>query len=130
MFFFRQYSNDGSGNKVNYYETYQLPVVDQNRTANAGYQILTTKNTVSVNQGGTGRTTGGTASYVRVGNGTNAADNYVSTLRATESTVDIHAGTSGNSSNGPALDFHYGTASAFTARIAQIDANTLRIIFP
>lgn len=129
LLFFRTWSHDGSGNQVNYYETFQLPTVNPNRTSNAAYEILTTKKILTVAQGGTGRTSGGTSSYARVGNGASSADIYVSSLRANESEVGIWKG-SASSAGGPHIDFHYDNQQNFSARIIQYDENTLRIVFP
>lgn len=57
-FYFRQYSRSSSTYEpLNYSETYYLPNTDADRTSTASYNILTSKNTVSVAQGGTGKTT-------------------------------------------------------------------------
>ena len=56
-FTFREYSyTSGSTTKASYYEQYVLPDVNTGRTANVTYNILTTKNAVTVAQGGTGAT--------------------------------------------------------------------------
>lgn len=55
----RLYSKkDGTVNKTdgNYYEEYQLPNCNADRTSNAYYSILTNKSAVTVGQGGTGAT--------------------------------------------------------------------------
>ena len=53
------YSYDSTTGAANgKYEGYYLPMVDADRTANASYDILTTKNLVTVAQGGTGRSDG------------------------------------------------------------------------
>lgn len=49
--YFAQY-----GNNASHYEVYILPVTDDNLESNPYYSILTTKNTVTVGQGGTGAT--------------------------------------------------------------------------
>lgn len=57
-FGFRQYSRSSSDyTLLSYYENFILPNVTSNRTSNADYNILTTKYTVTVAQGGTGSTT-------------------------------------------------------------------------
>ena len=55
----REYSPKSSANSANtgYYEEYSLPVPEKGLSANASYSILTTKNTISIAQGGTGATT-------------------------------------------------------------------------
>ena len=59
--YIRLYSRtDGQVN--GYYEDYRLPIVDASRTSNGTYDILTTKNKVSVSQGGTGTSTKGAQS--------------------------------------------------------------------
>lgn len=56
-FFWRVYSyNDTTAARIAKYEDFYLPTVDANRTGNAGYNILTTKATVTTAQGGTGNT--------------------------------------------------------------------------
>lgn len=71
-FYFIQYSYaSGTYNRVEYYDRYNLPAVAADKTANNTYNILTTKNTITVAQGGTGRTTL-TSGYALVGNGTSA----------------------------------------------------------
>ncbi len=57
-FWWRQYSvNSSTGARLGYFENYLLPAVTKDRTGNASYNILTTKNTVTTAQGGTGNTT-------------------------------------------------------------------------
>ena len=51
-FFFREYSHN-NGTKVNYYEDYSLPEATVNRSSNASYYILTTKNTSASGGGST-----------------------------------------------------------------------------
>jgi len=53
------------------YEQYNLPAVTVGLTANKTYSILTTKNTVTVAEGGTGATTF-TSGELLIGNGTSA----------------------------------------------------------
>lgn len=56
-FYFTQYSyTDGTYNRIEYYDRYHLPVVAAGKTTNNDYQILTTKSTITVAQGGTGVT--------------------------------------------------------------------------
>ena len=50
------YGNDGNNGVSSKYETYRLPAVDSGRTANATYDILTSKSPVTIAQGGTGQT--------------------------------------------------------------------------
>jgi len=45
-FFFRSYSDDGAGARVNHYEDYYLPQADRNRTTESSYDIYTSKNGV------------------------------------------------------------------------------------
>lgn len=53
-FRFREYSPTAAGGRTNFSELYDLPNADVGRTADATYSILTTKNTVTPAQGGTG----------------------------------------------------------------------------
>lgn len=60
--FFRQNTyasgaTTGAAPTANIYEEYGLPNVDLGKTANSYYDILTTKNTITLSQGGTGGTT-------------------------------------------------------------------------
>lgn len=43
-FYFREHSANSSGQMLSYYEQYRLPTPDGNRSSNASYDILTTKN--------------------------------------------------------------------------------------
>ena len=42
-FYFREYSADANGNPLSNYEFYRLPIPEQGRTTNAGYDIVTSK---------------------------------------------------------------------------------------
>lgn len=53
-----QYSYNAAGtSRLNYVETYSLPTANTGRTNNASYKILTTKEPIQIEQGGTGATT-------------------------------------------------------------------------
>lgn len=53
-----QYSYNAAGtSRLNYVEIYSLPTANTGRTNNASYKILTTKEPVQIEQGGTGATT-------------------------------------------------------------------------
>lgn len=54
--FFREHSGTSNG-LTGFYEDYILPICDDNRTDNASFRILTTKEPVTIAQGGTGSTT-------------------------------------------------------------------------
>jgi len=57
-FYFREKSQNSSDySSLSYYEDYRLPYPDKDRTSNGTYYILTTKDVVTVAQGGTGATT-------------------------------------------------------------------------
>lgn len=56
-FWFRQYSPTSTGARTAYYEDYGLPATTIDRTNNGSYSILTSKNAVTIAQGGTGKTT-------------------------------------------------------------------------
>lgn len=92
-FYFTQYSyTSGTYNRVEYYDRYNLPAVAANKTSNNTYSILTTKNTITVAQGGTGRSSL-TSGYALVGNGTNAVSLREITSSATsDSTALITSG--------------------------------------
>ena len=58
--YFRLYSptaSSGSTTYTEHYEQFELPSTNIGRTDNAGYVILTSKNAVTIAQGGTGSTT-------------------------------------------------------------------------
>lgn len=59
-FNWREWSGSSSG-RTSYYEQYQLPACNASRTSNATYEILTSKNAVTIAQGGTGATTAANA---------------------------------------------------------------------
>ena len=111
---------------TDYNEIYQLPTATAGLTGNRVYSILTTKNIVSVTQGGTGRATGGTAYYARVGGGITAADQYYQTFRVNSVSAQVWP-ESGKAT--PILEFHYNSATAATSKIDE-KADSLRIIFP
>ena len=88
-FYFTQYSYaSGTYNRVEYYDRYNLPAVAADKTANNTYSILTTKNTITVGQGGTGRSTL-TSGYALVGNGTNAVSLREITSSATSGSTAL-----------------------------------------
>lgn len=56
-FHFRQYSRSSADYSVlSFYENFQLPTTNADRTSNGFYNILTTKSAVTISQGGTGAT--------------------------------------------------------------------------
>ena len=70
---FRQYSFSASNpnTRTEHAHTYYLPKTPSGLTASSTYEILTSKNAVTVAQGGTGKTTL-TSGYALIGNGTSA----------------------------------------------------------
>lgn len=56
-----QYPSDSDDAETRYYEAYKLPTTPDGLVANGLYNILTTKNTVTIAQGGTGATTADSA---------------------------------------------------------------------
>ena len=54
---FRHYTENSSGALNGYMENFALPQPNSDRTSNVWYDILTTKNTITIAQGGTGATT-------------------------------------------------------------------------
>ncbi len=115
---FKLYSyNNTNATKLTYNENYYLPAVTPNRTDNGSYDILTSKNTVTVAQGGTGKTSwtqwgvvyasasttltntaAGTAGYLLQGNGA-AAPDWVSPLTFMRVFSRSDVGTSPNFDN-------------------------------
>lgn len=55
--FFKQFHSDQDGASTKYCENYYLPKTNEGRTDNIGYNILTTKEAVAIEQGGTGAKT-------------------------------------------------------------------------
>ena len=69
---FLQYSRSSSDySKVSFYEAYSLPSVDPDRTEHGGYSILTSKNKVTLAQGGTGSNLSGIPAGAVVRNSSN-----------------------------------------------------------
>ena len=88
-FYFTQYSYaSGTYNRVEYYDRYNLPAVAADKTSNNTYSILTTKNTITVAQGGTGRSSL-TSGYALVGNGTSAVSLREITSTATSGSTAL-----------------------------------------
>lgn len=56
-FIFNQFSPNSDGTRSAYNESYKLPAVDVGRTSNGNYNILTSKDAVTIPQGGTGANT-------------------------------------------------------------------------
>jgi hypothetical protein len=56
----RDYAADMDGASTRYSESYYFPTADTGLTSNKSYSVLTTKNAVSIAQGGTGATNGAT----------------------------------------------------------------------
>lgn len=52
-FYWREWSGSSSG-RTSYFEQYRLPACDASRTSSPTYEILTSKNAVTIAQGGTG----------------------------------------------------------------------------
>lgn len=118
-FFFRQYSYAAaSAARVAKYESYYLPAVNADRTTNVDYNILTTKNTVTVAQGGTGKaswtqwgvlyasasttlanTAAGTAGYLLQSNAT-SAPSWIQATNANTANTIVKRDASGNFSAG------------------------------
>lgn len=79
---FRQWSFDNStGEKTSYYEDYSLPITDNNRTTNATYNILTTKNLIDADSRfvtlSTAQTISGSKTFSAFINGTINAARYL-----------------------------------------------------
>ncbi len=99
-FFFRVYSADSTDTTkvVNHFADFQLPTVEQDKTSDNYYAILTTKNVVTEAQGGTGQSdlndvTVGTASRLNVVNTqpTSATNYYINFDTATGGNLPIRA---------------------------------------
>lgn len=73
IFSFLEYSGKSTADTTTtgFYERYKLPAVTTNLSESKAYDILTTKNTITVGQGGTGATTL-TSGAALIGNGTGA----------------------------------------------------------
>lgn len=59
VFFENSFTETGAS--TTYFETFSLPMADTNRSSNGAFGILTTKNAVTIAQGGTGATTAANA---------------------------------------------------------------------
>lgn len=109
QFYFREYSyTANSTTRLSYFEDYRLPSVTAGLTANKTYNILTTKNTVTTAQGGTGNT-----SYT--------ANRLVWTESATKMTAGYHFANSSkigvNYTSEPSYNFYVGGTSYFSSTI-------------
>jgi hypothetical protein len=78
----------------NNYEQYRLPEVTADRTSYQNYLILTSKNAVTIEQGGTGATTAD-AAWTALGGGASGkhADNYYATAGHTHDYLPLNGGT-------------------------------------
>ena len=153
--YWRQFSptSTASNTPTAYHETYSMPTVTKDLTANKTYSIITTKNlssitsvgtitsgtwngsTVQVGHGGTGATTF-TSNCVIVGNGTNAMESRgLKVTGATDASVTVQANTSGKTlfinSPGGAADIAIDTAAnSGTGLLYLSSGNTLYINKP
>ena len=87
--------NSSTKARLDYREFYILPTITADLTEDKSYNILTTKNTITVGQGGTGRATL-TANAVLYGNGTSAIGMLASAngaVYATAANGTLHFGT-------------------------------------
>ena len=87
--------NSSTKVRLDYREFYILPTITADLTEDKSYNILTTKNTITVGQGGTGRATL-TANAVLYGNGTSAIGMLASAngaVYATAANGTLHFGT-------------------------------------
>ena len=121
-FYFTQYSYaSGTYNRVEYYDRYNLPAVAADKTTNNTYSILTTKNTITVAQGGTGRSTL-TSGYALVGNGTSAVSlREITSTAVSGSTALITAGGAYSASSQAISDI---TRSGTTFTATRLDGTT------
>lgn len=80
-------SLDSNGEATGYFETYQTPTPDRNATGTAYYQLLTTKEPVTMAQGGTSATNGATglANLFAAGPTVLSSNQYGDTLPASGS---------------------------------------------
>ena len=121
-FYFTQYSYaSGTYNRVEYYDRYYLPSVAADKTSNNTYGILTTKNTITVAQGGTGRSSL-TSGYALVGNGTNAVSLREITSTATSGSTALV--TSGGAYNIASQAITNITRSGTTFTATRVDGTT------
>lgn len=77
-------------NGSNYYESYHLPTPATDLTENKNYSVLTNKDLVTVDQGGTGKATH-TTNAVLTGNGTSAIKNVATASGAFYATAENSA---------------------------------------
>lgn len=121
-FYFIQYSyTSGTYNRVEYYDRYNLPAVAADKTVNNTYKILTSKNAVTVAEGGTGRTTL-TSGYALVGNGTSAVSLREIATSATSGSTSLI--TSGGAYNIASQAITNITRSGTTFTATRVDGTT------
>lgn len=104
--FLQKSYNSSTGVGLSYNELYRLPTVDADLSANANYDILTTKNAVTIAQGGTGATTAANAK-ANLELGTASMNFSVYNLSSTASQQWMLKSNVINSSNS-----HYGNSTA------------------
>ena len=133
-YWWRVYSaNSTTGARLGYYENYSLPGCTLDRTTNASYSILTSKNAVTIAQGGTGKTSWtanglvyassasalgqlgvGTSGYVLQSNG-NAAPSWINATNSNTASTIVKRDASGNFSAGTITATLSGTATTANA---------------
>lgn len=124
QFSFREYSPQTTAGTAStgFYESYALPLPTKGLDANASYEILTTKNVVSVAQGGTGATTASGA----LANLGGADDSTVVHLAGSEDITGTKYFTTGQHimSSGASIKYLYFTQNkASNGKVAEILAN-------
>ena len=120
-FYFHCYSYaKDTYNRLDYYDRYYFPAVAADKTENDSYIILTTKNKVTVAQGGTGAETF-TAGRLLIGNGTSAiktTDIHVNYTAGTTSTTGKEELVVGNNKASNAAGNARGQLTLYTASAA------------
>lgn len=102
QYFWRQYSPNSTSNTTTTtkYETYSLPNVTSGLSANKDYSILTSKETITVEQGGTGVTSIANIKAGKDGNGNTISSTYLKLSGGTMTGTIKRAGAGGNWQSG------------------------------
>lgn len=110
----RCYATDGSG----FYENYRAPAASDGLSANATYDILTTKAPITIAQGGTGATTAA-AARTSLGAVNIAGDTMTGALTTTDLTLDRSSG------NDPRTIFKHGGTQVGIHYVRTTDAKNV-----
>ena len=124
QFSFREYSPQTTAGTAStgFYEAYMLPLPTKGLDANASYDILTTKNVVTVAQGGTGATTASGA-LANLGGADNSAVVHLAGSEDITGTKYFTTGQHIMSSNASIKYLYFTQNKASNGKVAEILAN-------